>query len=388
MAEQCDVFEDSGWLAETWHHVRAGVLADAGTLRESWHPSRATTLVETGTLHEVWDGTRAAHIRDTAALGESWQLTGNPVGHLSDTAQGRDHWTAARSATLADAGTLDEAYTLSGRATLRETGTLAESWHPKASPRALLSEQGRLLETLRGTRTATLADAGTLGEGWHMRRGAVLAETGTFTDAFTGTGTPRAQLLERGTFTETWATRAHPRGLLVDEGLVEETWLSEAGATTDAWTANTDTFAMSRYEGLGLDSLAVIAGVLHGSGPEGIYRIDADTDRGQPIHASVTTGLDDFGSEAVKRMRACYAGARTDGPGSLAVDVRDVGYGRVAWHSFTFEPRAGDDAAPQRAKLARGMRSRYWQIRITNVEGAEFTLNTLSLLADSLSRRV
>ena len=46
-------------------------------------------------------------------------------------------------------------------------------------------------------------------------------------------------------------------------------------AALSAWTANVDTWAMSRYQDYGFSELVVINGVLYGVAEDGVYRLDA-----------------------------------------------------------------------------------------------------------------
>ena len=58
-----------------------------------------------------------------------------------------------------------------------------------------------------------------------------------------------------------------------------------------AWTANVDTWAMSRYQDYGFSELVVIDGVLYGVGADGLYRLDANSF----VDAKLTTGQLDLG---------------------------------------------------------------------------------------------
>jgi len=154
----------------------------------------------------------------------------------------------------------------------------------------------------------------------------------------------------------------------------------------EAWTANTDTFAGSRYTDLPFNSIAAIGDVLYGAGEEGLYAMDARLDDGQPVQASIVTGQRTAG-ESVVRGGYLYSTMAADGP--MQVRVLDVAGGRKGGHTYPFERRPADDVAPMRAKYGKGVRSRYWQFEVLNQDGTDFRISGgLAWVIDPGSRRV
>lgn len=388
MANPCEILEVVGHLAVELLPGRAALLIETGTLSDDLQPSHGVVLLESGTLSEQYTAVAPEMLSDVGTLSELYSPRATIRAELSDTGTLAVTLMPARAGlteTLFDVGTLSERYSAARVAVLSDTGTLGVTLVPLRTVTETLSDVGTLSDQWAGVREAVLADIGTLADAWRIARSALLADAGTLSEAFQPVRHTSTVLLEQGTLAHEWLPRVTGIAILSDEGLLSDTWLPP-GAATDAWTANTDTWAMSRHEGLGVNSLADVAGVLFGANGTGLYAMNAAKDAGTNIDAWVMTGLDDFGSEQVKRLRMMYAAASADG--GLTTSVRDVANGTVSWHTFPFEARPAAAMAPQRAKLARGMRSRYWQFKVGNVSGAAFTLDSLSIIADNGSRRV
>src|SRR5699024_9662817 len=91
-----------------------------------------------------------------------------------------------------------------------------------------------------------------------------------------------------------------------------------------AWTANTDTFGISRYADFKYHDPALHDGTLYAIGDNGIVAMDAADDEGEPIHAVIESGLSDFGQDALKNISYAYIGYSAQRPLCLTLShVRD-----------------------------------------------------------------
>lgn len=385
MSDQCYVLEDQLFASETWSPNTSGTVRETGTFAEGWSVTRSVALADTGTLAEAYDGRSTYTLRDTGTFGEAWTLVGSPDEMLADAGTVADGWTSLRAAALADTGGFDEAWTPLILRTFGDDGTFTEVWSGFASPVETLADAAAFAEQWNPVLGEALADTGTLDDGWTSRRSHALADAGEFTDTWAPARNAIVVLRDTGTFADSWTTARTATATLADAGWFEDSW-APPGDGIGTWTANTDTWAMSYFTAFPVNSLAVLGGVLHGACADGIHRLDAAKDAGTAIRGFVTTGKDDFGDESTKRLRAFYAGATTDG--QLDLTVRYAPRGTPASVSYKFEERGGEDFAPQRAKVGRGMQSRYWQFTVGNVAGADFTIDALSVIAESGSRRV
>ena len=93
-----------------------------------------------------------------------------------------------------------------------------------------------------------------------------------------------------------------------------------------------------------------------------------------------------FGGDLLATMHTLYAGAMTDGRLQVTVDVAP--HGRPAFYTYPFEVRGGEALAPQRAKIGRGLRSRYWQLTVGNTDGASFLIDSVTVRVGSDAKKV
>ena len=154
----------------------------------------------------------------------------------------------------------------------------------------------------------------------------------------------------------------------------------------NAWTAATDTFAMSRYTGYRFNSVAVIGGRLIAAGDGGLYELAGSNDAGGPIVATLTTGLSDVGDPQQKRVREVFVGYEADG--TVAMKVSGTGIGAEAGYTYTLPGKTATDPTANRVKIGRGMRSRFWRFELSNPSGAPMKVAETRVVIDTLSRKV
>lgn len=153
-----------------------------------------------------------------------------------------------------------------------------------------------------------------------------------------------------------------------------------------ALVMNTETAALTHYTNFGFESLAQLPdGRVLAAGPAGLALLGGPNDMGDPIPASVTTGLLDFGSAQTKRVEAAYFGYTSDGQMGLEVDVRDSGHPPT---TYTLEPRSPETPRNTRVQLGKGLFGRYWRLTLKNVTGAAFEIHDMSVDVATSARRV
>jgi hypothetical protein len=146
---------------------------------------------------------------------------------------------------------------------------------------------------------------------------------------------------------------------------------------------NTHTNAVTTYEGITANSACMFAGVALMATAAGIVALEGDTDLGAPIAASVTSGVVDFSDSAIKRVLTGLAGYRADGDIELTL-IADGHHEAV----YRLQPRRIGEQHATRVKFGRGASGRYWQWKLTNRDGAGFSLDTLALDVQALGRKV
>lgn len=173
---------------------------------------------------------------------------------------------------------------------------------------------------------------------------------------------------------------ATARDLIADEAVMEAGAIDAIPMT--AWSAPTDSFAMSRYNLLSLNSVATVGGYLIAFGPVGAFRRSGLTDDGAAIDAYVRTGADDFGDPKPKRQDTMYV-THTSST-TARVQTTENGTGQSRTFSYEVPQRQVPPTAPVigRCKLGRGVESRYYQFTFRNKAGG--SLNLTGLMFDYL----
>lgn len=148
-----------------------------------------------------------------------------------------------------------------------------------------------------------------------------------------------------------------------------------------AWTSNTETWAMSRYEGLPVNRLTVINGVVYGESDDGVYRMDiSDT----TVNASVTTGKIDFGDSLV-HPSAAYLEYETDG--NINMQVVTTQSGQATGYRYLLPRETAKKLTNGRVLFGRGLRGRHFTF-VLNISAKEGYINNLAIEALPTKRRV
>lgn len=150
-----------------------------------------------------------------------------------------------------------------------------------------------------------------------------------------------------------------------------------------AYVVNANTNAVSTYQNYNFNSMFQLEGKYYGASDDGIYELEGDTDAGIAINASLTLGQQDFNSEMLKSLPTVYLGVKNSG-GMILKVVTDNGVERM----YQLNAAANTDLQTSRLTLGRGVASRYWQFELQNLEGSDFTLDTITFYSVILSRRI
>ena len=147
-----------------------------------------------------------------------------------------------------------------------------------------------------------------------------------------------------------------------------------------AWVLNPETAALSNYTN---HPITGIAGAFM-IGPEGLMRIDNDSDNGDDISALIdlpglTLGRPDRQGQVSrsperKRVEAVWLDA--DSQTEMAVGVRSYDQGGEPFHYKSLRPL--DDTGNMKVSVGKGLKSKWWGITIRNTYGGDFTLSGAS----------
>lgn len=166
-------------------------------------------------------------------------------------------------------------------------------------------------------------------------------------------------------------------------------WLvfKTSGEVIQGWVMNVEgDRPFSEYTGFEFNSMTRIGDRYFGAADAGLYTLSGDTDAGAQIDAHLSSMMLDFGSTAQKRVVAAYLGYTSTG--TVVLKVRSVDEGKLVEHWYEANEVVADAPRDGYRPLGRGLKSRYWQFELANVDGADFEIDKLELQPIMLSRRV
>jgi hypothetical protein len=151
-----------------------------------------------------------------------------------------------------------------------------------------------------------------------------------------------------------------------------------------AWTANVDTWAMSRYQDYGFSELAVIDGVLYGIATDGVYRIDAN----EQVRASIVTGKIDLGQGQLIHPLGAYLEYELSGTSkSIEVGVSTTQSGIKQTYFYPLAAEVAGHLTNGRVLFGRGLRGRHFSFEI-KISGEHGYINDFSIDMTATKRRV
>lgn len=153
--------------------------------------------------------------------------------------------------------------------------------------------------------------------------------------------------------------------------------------TGTVWVVNTETFETTNYSNYDFDSLVTYAEQPYGVTSGGIFLLAGDDDDGTQINANLLTGISDRGDENLKEVANMYMQGDYD---SMMFQLYPDGQQRL--REYTVDRRSNATGTIHgRAKGARGLRSRSWQMGLRNLSGGDFVIDKLGLLLRILTRK-
>lgn len=165
---------------------------------------------------------------------------------------------------------------------------------------------------------------------------------------------------------------------LLTSGLTFSDDASLVSGALSQYATNVATGAVTRYAGFDFRGFCTVGLTTYGWRKDGLYRLGADDDDGEPIDASVDFAAEAFGIRQQKRLDAVYFGVDTDGTMyARLTDDDDVE------RTYNVLPR-GSEA---RATPARGLSSRYWRLQLQIIGATTATLDHIEWVAAATRQR-
>lgn len=160
--------------------------------------------------------------------------------------------------------------------------------------------------------------------------------------------------------------------------------------TAVAYAMNLEHPGVTQYTNYPFMALGEVNGEFLGVDTSGVVRLSGADDEGTDIPWLTRFGFSDFAgvggmdAELVKRLVDLYVGYRADA--DITVKIRIDREGTATTYTLTKHP-SSDRLQTRRAKLARGLKSRYWQVEIGATEG-DAEIESLGLLVRPLTRKI
>ena len=171
--------------------------------------------------------------------------------------------------------------------------------------------------------------------------------------------------------------------------------LSIAAITEDAVASNNisctyvyhpDHDSFTEYTEFPFNSYARIGGSYFAASGDGLYLLGGGSDSGVNIEAHILTGMLDFGGHMMSRTPRMYFDF--SGDSGLAVSVYTSTDGLRRTEAFTLSLPAAPVDRSACLPLGRGLPSRFWQYRVSNVTGGSLEFTRCAPHVIPLSRSV
>ena len=139
-----------------------------------------------------------------------------------------------------------------------------------------------------------------------------------------------------------------------------------------AFVMNIANSQVSRYTNYAFNNIVMVGKKYYGVKTDGLYLLEGTDDQGTDIIGSITSKDDDFDDKFSKNIPFVYLGC-DDAKIAVTPTVDDVEY-----------PTYVESFDGRKVKMARGIKGRYWRLRIDNIK----RLQSMETIQETLDRRV
>ena len=209
-----------------------------------------------------------------------------------------------------------------------------------------------------------------------------LIDTAAISDAVLDSIIQNAIIMDSIAITDEVIDKLDALVLIIDGAVIEGSVLSSGGAQGQAWTANVDSWAMSRYNPYNYNRLVVINGVLYGEADDGIYRLDQEV---SAVTAIVKTGKMDLGGGQLTHPSSAYLEYELDGGASMTVHSTQKGIEQQ--YTYMLPNELAGELTNGRFIFGRGLRGRHFAFELIMI-GTHGHINDLTIEHLPTSRRV
>lgn len=144
---------------------------------------------------------------------------------------------------------------------------------------------------------------------------------------------------------------------------------------------NTKNMSVTEYEGFEFNSLASVGNVSLAANENGIHVLRGSRMSGGPVDSRILSGLMDFGKDVLTVPKDVWLSMRADGQLTLTVRTEEG-------EEYSYPvPGLKDALHEERVKLGRGLKGRFFDFALENIEGADFDLSKIAIMVDTLRDR-
>lgn len=189
-------------------------------------------------------------------------------------------------------------------------------------------------------------------------------------------------IVERARASDEVLDRLHAKDLIKELVVIEDEVVSIGDLYGQAWTANAETWAMSRYAPYSFSRLAVVDGVIYGLADDGVYALSGGVEE---IEGSITTGKIDVGGGGLVHPTSAYLEYELEGAAEM--DVTTTQSGLAQTYSYPLAAEVANELTNGRFIFGRGLRGRHFSFTL-RIKGLAGYINDLSVTSTPTKRRV
>lgn len=167
--------------------------------------------------------------------------------------------------------------------------------------------------------------------------------------------------------------------LLAKSGVAVTDQANGGNRTAIQYAVNIVTGALTEYAGYDFTHFARVDGQTYACRPDGLYRLEGQTDDGESIDAMVDMGIEDWNDPHLKTVDQVYLGVTTDGQVFLRVTA-DEGRERTY--------RVKGEGNMKRSRLNGKISARQWGLKLELVDATFASVDMVQFLVDVSNRRI
>ena len=209
-----------------------------------------------------------------------------------------------------------------------------------------------------------------------------VAETALFTDQEIGVGLIADFTAECLRASDAIWGHLHAKSLIKENAYFDD-YPARDEFTGQAWTANTDTWAMSRYAPYDFEGVAILDGQLFLWNSDGVYLSGVE---GEHIQGQVKTGKLDFGEQLVHPQTAYLEYSSHGDNAQISIGVTSTQSGQPIQYEYLLPKERSTELTNGKVVLGRGLRGRHFSFDIS-IQGRATYVNAMSFEYSPTTRR-